>query len=79
MPHRRWTGRSIVSATIMIPQDIYNAQLMLRGNQLIIIGSYYKQPRETAIIDSSNVTLVAVYDIASLAQPKLVQHYLAPG
>jgi inhibitor of cysteine peptidase len=78
--HRTITGKGKITSTIKIPDGMYNAQLMLRGNQLIILWAYYDQTRsnQTSIIDSSTVTVVALYDITTLKTPKLIKHYKAP-
>jgi hypothetical protein len=69
-----------MTASIKVPQTMYNLQLMLRNNQLVVIGAYYDevQARQTAIIDSSTVTVVAIYDVTTLKTPKLIKHYKAP-
>lgn len=78
--HRLRLGKGMITSTIKIPDGMYGVQLMLRNNQLVIMWAYYDQARraETSIIDSSTVTVVALYDITSLTKPKLVKHYLAP-
>lgn len=78
--HRAWIGKGMITSTIKIPDGMYGVQLMLRNNQLIILGAYYDQNKasQTSIIDSSTVTVVALYNIDSLTAPKLVKHYLAP-
>ena len=68
-------------STIKIPTTMSNVQLMLYNKQLVIIGSHYSQQptTQTAIIDTSSTTVVALYDMISLTRPKLVKHYKAPG
>jgi|GEM_PF-2826781 len=79
-PQTKYTGKSRVSSTIVLPDTMYGAQLMLRNKQLVVIGTYYDQTRynQTSIIDSSSVTVIAIYDVSNLNKPKLIQHYRAP-
>lgn len=79
-PHTKLIGKGKIASTIALPETMYGAQLMLSNNQLVVIGTYYDQQRAntTSIIDSSSVTVIAIYDVSNLNKPKLIQHYRAP-
>ncbi len=78
--HRKLTGKGVITSTIKTLENMYNVQLMLRGNQLVILWAYYDRMKasQTSIIDSSTVTVIALYDVTILKTPKLLKHYKAP-
>ena len=58
-----------IVAKINIPSSIYNTQLFLNGNKLIILGTRYASKSDSILW--SNRTLVIVYDISDLENLKL--------
>jgi len=58
-----------IAAKINIPSSIYNTQLFLNGNKLIILGTRYASKSDSIL--GSNRTLVIVYDISDLENLKL--------
>ena len=78
--HRTINGKWLITSIIKIPSTMSNVQLMLHNNQLVVVWAYYDQNRssQTIIIDSSSMTVVALYDVTSLKNPKLIKHYKAP-
>lgn len=78
--HSQWIGKWKITSSIKIPENMYGVQLMLQKNQLVIIGTYYDQAgqNQNTIIDSSTVTVLALYDISNLKTPKLSKYYKAP-
>jgi hypothetical protein len=58
-----------IVAKINIPSSIYNTQLFLNGNKLIILGTRYASKSDSIL--GTDRTLVIVYDISDLENLKL--------
>lgn len=58
-----------IAAKITIPSSIYNTQLFLNGNKLVILWTRYASKSDSILW--SNRTLVIVYDISDLENLKL--------
>ena len=58
-----------IVAKINIPSSIYNIQLFLNGNKLVILGTRYASKSDSIL--GSNRTLAIVYDISDLENLKL--------
>ena len=58
-----------IAAKITIPNSIYNTQLFLNGNKLVILGTRYASKSDSILW--SNRTLAIIYDISDLENLKL--------
>ena len=68
-PTKKDLSDAEIVAKINIPSSIYNIQLFLNGNKLIILGTRYASKSDSIL--GSNRTLVIVYDISDLENLKL--------
>lgn len=68
-PTKKDLSDAEIVAKINIPSSIYNTQLFLNGNKLIILGTRYASKSDSILW--SNRTLVIVYDISDLENLKL--------
>ncbi len=68
-PTKKDLSDAEIVAKINIPSSIYNTQLFLNGNKLVILGTRYASKSDSIL--GSNRTLVIVYDISDLENLKL--------
>ena len=68
-PTKKDLSDAEIIAKINIPSSLYNIQLFLNGNKLVILGTRYASKSDSILW--SNRTLVIVYDISDLENLKL--------
>ncbi len=68
-PTKKDLSDAEIVAKINIPSSLYNIQLFLNGNKLVILGTRYASKSDSVLW--SNRTLVIVYDISDLENLKL--------